>query len=42
VLPFAVAGAVIWGLRRRCMAGEQTPAVEPVATVLPTLEPAAA
>ncbi|HEX6493285.1 MAG TPA: lysylphosphatidylglycerol synthase transmembrane domain-containing protein [Candidatus Dormibacteraeota bacterium] len=42
MLPFAVAGAVIWGLRRLNRPCADVPAPEPVATVLPALEPAAA
>jgi len=42
MLPFAVAGAVIWGLRRRSRTCVEIAAVETVPTSLPALEPAAA
>jgi uncharacterized protein (TIRG00374 family) len=43
MLPFAVAGAVIWGLRRRNRPRAETPAVETVpAAVTPALGPAVA
>jgi hypothetical protein len=42
MLPFAVAGAVIWGLRKRSGACEESAVVETVPAVVPALEPTAA